>query len=538
MGTFVQALPPTGQQVPALTVTQLVRRVRSSLEEAVPQCWVVGEVSNARRSTSGHLYFTLKDAHSAINVVMFKAAAERLRFKLEDGLEVLVLGRVSIFEPRGTLQLYVEVVEPRGVGALQIAFEQLKRKLEQQGFFRAERKRPLPFFPRAVGIVTATSGGIGGAGSAALNDMLKIIFSRNPNAHVIISPSKVQGEGAAAEIAAALDALNEYGRVDVIIVGRGGGSLEDLWPFNEEVVAQAIFRSRIPVVSAVGHEVDYTIADLVADCRAPTPTAAAQMVMPSKAELQAQIARLQAMLTRAIQDKIADARNDLLELERRLGDPRVLVRDARQSVDEQAQDLIVALRRTAQTYRQRLEAASLRLKPPLGSVREARLKLSRALVVLGGSLNTCVQGRRLLLDRLSVALRENCKRGIERFRLRFRPVAQRLEEASKAAVARNRLRMAELCSRLDSLSPLRVLERGYAVVVQKRTGTALIDAAHVRPGDLLDIRLHRGMLRAKTLAVTLRRREESGPNGQTAKADAGTPLEDRLKQQSEERAKV
>jgi len=261
-----------------ISVSDLVRMVRDALDANLGEHWVVGEVSNARLAPSNHFYFTLKDSRSAINVVMFKSAFNGMRFKAVDGMEVIVRGRVQIFEQRGALQLYAEEMEPRGVGALQAAFEQLKRRLEAEGLFDRGRKRAMPYLPRRIGIVTARGG-------AGLRDMLRILFDRFPNLQVIFRPAKVQGDGSAQEIADAIADLNRDGRAEVLIVGRGGGSLEDLWAFNEEIVARAIFRSAIPVISAVGHEVDYTIADFVADLRAPTPTAAAQMVVPSLAEL-------------------------------------------------------------------------------------------------------------------------------------------------------------------------------------------------------------------------------------------------------------
>ncbi len=258
--------------------------VRDALDARFGDCWVTGEISNARFANSNHFYFTLKDADAAINVVMFSSAKRRLRFKPVDGMKVVVRGRVNIYETRGTLQFYAEEMEPRGAGALQIAFEQLKKRLHRsEGLFDAARKRALPFLPRTVGIVTA----LGGAG---LRDILRVLLDRFPNLNVIIRPARVQGDGAAEEIADAIEDLNRHARAEVIIVGRGGGSLEDLWAFNEEVVARAIFRSRIPIVSAVGHEIDFTIADFVADQRAPTPTFAAQWWCRSRVELREQIA--------------------------------------------------------------------------------------------------------------------------------------------------------------------------------------------------------------------------------------------------------
>jgi exodeoxyribonuclease VII large subunit len=272
-----------GGRAAMIKVSDLVRRIRDTLDENLGEFWVVGEVSNARLAPSNHFYFTLKDDRASISVVIFRLAFQRVRFKITDGMEIVVRGRVSLFDARGALQLYAEEIEPRGAGALQVAFDQLKRRLAAEGLFDQKRKRALPYLPRTVGIVTARGG-------AGLRDMLRILFDRFPNLHVIFRPARVQGDGACNEVARAISDLNDDGRAEVIIVGRGGGSLEDLWCFNEEVVARAIARSRIPIVSAVGHEVDFTIADFVADLRAPTPTAAAAMVVPSKAELRERIA--------------------------------------------------------------------------------------------------------------------------------------------------------------------------------------------------------------------------------------------------------
>src|SRR6266849_1962807 len=256
----------------ALSVTQLVRTVRDALELHLDEYWVVGEISNARVAPSNHFYFTLKDARSAVNVVMFNAAFRRRRFRVNDGMKIVVRGRVNLYEARGTLQFYAEEIEPRGLGALQLAFDQLKQRPQAEGLFDAAHKRALPRLPRTIGIVTALGG-------AALRDILRVMLDRYPNLHLLIRPVPVQGPTAAAAIVAAIDDLNRDGRVEIIIASRGGGSLEDLWPFNEEIVARAIRRSKIPVVSAVGHEIDYTITDFAADLRAPTPSAAAQMVV-------------------------------------------------------------------------------------------------------------------------------------------------------------------------------------------------------------------------------------------------------------------
>ncbi len=440
----------------ALSVTQLVRTVREALELHLDEYWVVGEISNARVAPSNHFYFTLKDARSAVNVVMFNAAFRRLRFRVNDGMKVVVRGRVNLYEARGTLQFYAEEMEPRGLGALQLAFEQLKQRLGKEGLFDPAHKRALPFLPRTVGIVTA----LGGAG---LRDMLRILLERYPGIHVIVRPALVQGAGAAAEIAQAIDELNAHGRAEVIIVGRGGGSLEDLWAFNEETVARAIYRSAAPIVSAVGHEIDYTIADFVADVRAPTPTAAAQLVVPSKLELRRRLEETAATLEGAMRSALAGNRRELAHLEVRLREPRNLLRQVRhllrqvrQRLDEAAAELDAAMRLKVADSRRSLREISARLRTPAALVRERRLLLSR------------------FDDRLTAAM--------------------------DSALALRRRQLAEAVGRLDSLSPLKVLERGYAVVVNARNGHAVIDAASVDLGDDLDIRLNRGRLRARTTA--------------------------------------
>jgi exodeoxyribonuclease VII large subunit len=264
-----------------LTVSQLNQLVRVTLETRLDAVWVLGEISNFRVPPSGHCYFTLKDNNSQISAVLFRRQGQNLPFVPENGMQVLCFARVSLYTARGDLQIYVESLEPRGQGALYLAFEQLKKKLAEEGLFAAERKRPLPFLPDTIGIVTSDTG-------AALHDMLRIIRDRYNDRRVIVRPVKVQGIGSAKEIAAAISDLCTTG-VQVMIVGRGGGSLEDLWAFNEEVVARAIFTCSVPVISAIGHEVDFTIADFVADQRAPTPTAAAEMVVPCKQDLLAQV---------------------------------------------------------------------------------------------------------------------------------------------------------------------------------------------------------------------------------------------------------
>ncbi|HVN86050.1 MAG TPA: exodeoxyribonuclease VII large subunit [Candidatus Binatia bacterium] len=313
--------------ISVLTVSQLTQRIRDVLEVEVDECWVVGEISNFRVPPSGHFYFSLKDRRSQIAGVMFRSANQVLPFRPHDGMEVIVRGHVGIYETRGDLQLYVEHMEPRGQGAQQLALEELKRRLLAEGLFGAERKRALPPFPRAVGIATAATG-------AAIHDVLTVLRERLPAQRVILRPVRVQGAAAPADIVAAIRDLNEIPAVDVIIIGRGGGSLEDLWAFNDERVARAIASSRAPVVSAVGHEIDITIADLVADRRAPTPTAAAALVVPDRRELAVAVRDLGGALSAALSQRMERERARVVALQRHIRDPRQLLRSWRVRVDE------------------------------------------------------------------------------------------------------------------------------------------------------------------------------------------------------------
>lgn len=310
-----------------LTVTELNQIVKKTLERELDAFWVVGEISNLRVPPSGHFYFTLKDDKSQIAAVMFRSQGMSLSFQPENGMEAFCFGRVGLYPVRGDLQIYVESMEPKGRGALHLAFEQLKKRLAEEGLFAAERKRPLPFLPASIGIVTSLQG-------AALRDMLRILGDRFPERRVVIRPVKVQGEGAALEIAEGIAELGRSGSVEVMIVGRGGGSLEDLWAFNEEVVARAIFAAPVPVISAVGHEIDFTIADFVADHRAPTPTAAAQMVVPRKAELAGGIEDLASRLLREIKGKVETEKESWGALARRLVDPRRRLQENQMRLDE------------------------------------------------------------------------------------------------------------------------------------------------------------------------------------------------------------
>lgn len=316
-----------------LTISELNELIKGTLEKRLDALWVAGEISNFKAAPSGHFYFTLKDDKSQISAVMFRRQGSLLRFTPESGMSVLCFGRVSLYTVRGDLQLYVEDMEPQGQGALALAFEQLKKKLAAEGLFAPERKRELPFLPLTIGIVTSDKG-------AALHDMLRIIRDRYRDRRVVIRPVKVQGEGAAREIAEAIGDLNRLGTIDVMIVGRGGGSVEDLWAFNEEVVARAIFHSAVPVVSAVGHEIDFTIADFVADRRAPTPTAAAEMILPRKIDLAEQVEVVAEELLKNMDFRIQTLREIIQGLVKRLSDPRRKLRENQQRVDELSLDLL------------------------------------------------------------------------------------------------------------------------------------------------------------------------------------------------------
>lgn len=301
------------------TVTDITKDIRFILEGSFSDIWVEGEITNLTVSSAGHMYFSLKDKNSLLNCVMFRSAGARNTFTVEDGLSVLCSGRISVYDKRGQYQLYVQGIEPKGKGTLALAFEQLKEKLRKEGLFETARKKTLPFFPRHVGIVTSATG-------AAIRDILKIARRRNPNIEITVNPVQVQGAGAKEKIARAIDEFNEYNewtavsgdehcQVQVIIVTRGGGSLEDLWPFNEEIVARAISKSRIPVVSAVGHEVDYTISDFTADFRAPTPSSAAEEVFPSMEELAVRLRQSEERLSLAVETKIRSLERSVTALE-------------------------------------------------------------------------------------------------------------------------------------------------------------------------------------------------------------------------------
>jgi len=348
-------LPPDGVKV--LSVADLTRAVRQLLGDAFPSVWVGGEISNFKRHSSGHLYLTLKDSEAQVSAVLWRGVALRLRFDPHDGLEVIARGRLDVYPPRGNYQLIIEELQPKGLGALELAFRQRREKLLRLGYFDPQRKKPLPRHPRRVALVTSPTG-------AAVRDMLEILFRRWPAVEVWVCPVAVQGDGAADEIAAAIGLLNRLAGVDVMIVGRGGGSLEDLWAFNEEAVARAIYHSRIPVVSAVGHEVDLTIADLVADRRALTPSEAAEIVVPCRDELLQAVQAVDRQLRQLVAGRLRLARERLDDLagRRAFQLPLGRVREREQLLDEAAQRLGRAKRHHLSRLRDQLEALAARLQ--------------------------------------------------------------------------------------------------------------------------------------------------------------------------------
>jgi exodeoxyribonuclease VII large subunit len=440
-----------------LTVGELARRVQQALESGLDRLWVVGEISNFRAAPSGHCYFTLKDEEAQFAAVLFRGTAARIRFRPTDGLEVVAGGRVRLYEARGTLQLYVDSLEPRGLGALRLQLRQLRDKLAVEGLLAPERKRPLPYLPRCVGVVTTLGG-------AAIHDILTMLRARFPHLRVIVHPVRVQGLGAEREIAAAIHEIGALPEIEVLIVGRGGGSAEDLWAFNDEGVARAIVACRVPVVSAVGHEIDVTIADLVADARAPTPTGAAELVVPLERELAAKLAEHGRELTLALERHLQKHRRTIEALRARLRDPRAAVRSA--------------AARTRET-RLRLIRAAHRV---LTASRESAIGLEQRLLL-------ATPARRVAAERM-----------------RVEEAIPRLWASMRHRAAFGRERLARLSASLSSLSPLAVLDRGYALVWKGEESVPLRVARDVERGEELRIRLARGGLRARVEA----REDEDG----------------------------
>lgn len=411
-------LPGTARKI--YRVVELTRLIRAILEETIGSVWVEGEVSGARAYPSGHVYFDLKDEHAVLKVVLFRAPAE-YRALINDGARVRIYGEISVYEQRGQYQMIARRVEDAGEGDLMRRFEELKKKLEAEGLFDASRKRSLPLLPRTIGIVTSTSG-------AVIRDILNILNRRYPDRRILIAPTRVQGAGAASEIAAALDLLNEHGEADVIIVARGGGSMEDLWAFNEEVVARAVARSRIPVISAVGHETDFTICDFCADLRAPTPSAAAELVVRPKADFQQELRTRRRRLTHALQRQALLLRNRFLRASR-----------------------------------------SYVFREPANLLARHRERIARSRDRLGRLLEAAGISRRQRVDEMNM----------------------RSLRAVEVALQRLRRRHDRASEKLSALDPHAVLARGYSITFGP-DGKPLLDASTVAPGERIRSKLSHG----------------------------------------------
>jgi exodeoxyribonuclease VII large subunit len=445
--SFDSQLGFTFEQAPARRVwrvADLVSAVRTTVERGYTDVWVEGEISNFRPAESGHLYFTLKDGDAQLRIVMFRSQARLLRFRPENGMQIIARGRVTIYDARGELQLSAEFLEPVGAGALQLAFEQLKNKLAGEGLFDQSRKKAIPQLPRRIGIVTSPRG-------AALQDMLNILARRHENVGILIHPAQVQGESAPAEVAAGVKYFNRAKNVDVIIVARGGGSIEDLAAFNDEGLARVIAASHLPVISAVGHETDFTICDFVADLRAPTPSAAAELVIESKHRLAEHLAHLHQRLARATRYRLLMARTELTELAQHGAFARIqdLLGRRAQRLDELVFRTAAAFRDNLREYGRRLEVASARVR---------HFDFRRSLSVTRTQIDSATE---------------------------------MLARATRAQIAEHRAQLNQLSGKLDALSPVKILDRGYALVFDAN-GQLVKDASRLKTGEQISGRVSRG----------------------------------------------
>jgi len=435
------------------TVSELTQVIKAALTTAFPQVWVAGEISNYKRHPSGHVYITLKDAGSAIQAVLWKSQADRLKFDLRDGLQVVCRGKIDVYVVRGNYQLIIDQVEPKGKGALQLAFEQLKEKLRTEGLFAPERKKKLPLLPKTIGVVTSPSG-------AALIDILRTIERRFAKVRIVIYPSQVQGPGAAAQIVEGIEYLGRLPGIDVLIVGRGGGSIEDLWAFNEEPVARAIFACPVPVISAVGHDVDYTIADFVADIRASTPTAAAELVVEKEDAFAERIENLRRRAEQALRLEVRERRGGVEDL-------------ARHGVFQGFQSRLM-------TLAQRIDELE-----------------SRAWDIVNEERRRLAEGKSraaLAVERMTSGLKRRLGDASGQAAL----IEERIIGAFRLALGRRRADWERLSASLHAQSPLNVLDKGYAVVWREGSPrTPVTSAASLRPGDAVAVSFHRGEFSAE-----------------------------------------
>ena len=437
-------------QNPHMTVSELTRKIKSLLEDRFQFVWLSGEISNFRIPASGHFYFTVKDAHAQINAVMFRGQNRNLKFRPEDGLQISGLGRISVYEPRGSYQIIFEHLEPGGIGALQIAFEQLKEKLESQGLFAADNKQALPFLPQHIGLVTSPSG-------AVVHDILRIVNRRYPNVHIEIAGCKVQGKGSEHEVCAAIELLNQRKNIEVIIVARGGGSLEDLQAFNSERVARAIYSSSIPVISAVGHETDYTIADFVADMRVPTPSAAAELVVPVKEDLKFSLSDLTHQLSIGIH-RFADRKRILMaHARKKLIDPGKRIQDLRMRTDDLTSRLDSNIHRLVRTKREHTHwhMQKLAIFSPENQYTQHKAKLD----IINSNILKYISNITYI----------------------------------------NRNKLTKTTTALELLNPTAILSRGYSITRTVPDNNVVRRADAVSQGQELEILLGKGFLRVKNL---------------------------------------
>jgi exodeoxyribonuclease VII large subunit len=425
------------------TISELTEEIKNLLEGEYPSVWVQGEISNFRPAPSGHYYFTLKDETAQIRCVMFKTQNRFLKFKPEDGLQIIAWGRISVYAVRGEYQLVLDTMEPRGLGSLMLAFEQLRDKLAAEGLFDPARKKAIPPFPGTIGIVTSRRG-------AAIRDMIRITHRRSPGTNILLSPTSVQGDRAPEEIVAALERICKVVDIDVIIIGRGGGSIEDLWAFNDERVVRAVADCTIPVVSAVGHETDFTLTDFAADLRASTPSAAAELVVPDKRGLRDAVLHLIARLRGSISGNLERHVGQVNEFLKRLYDPRRTIEERRQRCDDLTTRLAIATKRRVTILNQEVRSWISRLRPDYLRKKTGFVR----------------QEWSNLVSRLERAVRETLVKGLGS--------------------------VEHLSARLEGLSPLAVLSRGYSITVSRDTGAVIKDVASVAIGEDVRVRLHRG----------------------------------------------
>ncbi|MBN1208821.1 MAG: exodeoxyribonuclease VII large subunit [Myxococcaceae bacterium] len=479
-----------------LTVGELTRQLKETIEARYPRVLVRGEVSGFRGANArGHLYFSLKDADACIDAKVWASQAARLRFALRDGLEVVAEGSVDVYAPQGRYSLIIQRLEPVGEGARALAFEQLKEQLAAEGLIgdrRVRPPRPLPFLPRRIGVVTSRTG-------AALQDFLRVLHSRNPRLSVLLCDARVQGEGAAEEVARAIERLGRTD-VDVLVVTRGGGSVEDLWTFNEERVARAIHAAPVPVVSAIGHEIDFTIADFVADWRAPTPSAAAERLSPVLRDLELTLATHASRLRQAVLRRLAELRERQGSVAGRLVDPRRRMGQERLFLSEQLEAMMRALRPALRERRERLRGLHERLQRarPQARLGEQRAHLLRLAARLQEAARTSIATRRAELARGQLGLERTspaARVAAERALLTARKV--QLVTLQRQWLLEAQGRFQRLAARLDAMSPLKVMSRGYAVALRRRDGAVVRSMGDVQPGELLSIKLATGG--AKTL---------------------------------------